>query len=167
MLAAAEAWFVRLNQWLIIALMGVMATLVFANVVSRYVFNYSIIWVEELTQYQMIWIVYLGAGLALREGRHVAVDLVQDMLPCALRRAMRIAIGVAMLLFLLTLMVLGLQITAFTWIQETPVLGIPTGLAYLGVPIGAAVCALHLAFVFRAFAERRFEAAEDLDAHSA
>ena len=62
----AEAWLVRANQALIIGLMAVMAVLVFVNVVTRYVFNHSIIWVEELTQYQMIWITYLGAGLALR-----------------------------------------------------------------------------------------------------
>ena len=30
------------------------AMLVFLNVVTRYVFNHSIIWVEELTQYEMI-----------------------------------------------------------------------------------------------------------------
>ena len=53
------------------------------------------LWVEELTQYQMIWITYLGAGLALRQGRHVAVDLVGDLLPPGLRRGLRIFIGVA------------------------------------------------------------------------
>lgn len=161
MLAVAERWFVRLNQWLIVVLMAVMAALVFANVVSRYVFNVSIIWVEELTQYQMIWITYLGAGLALREGRHVAVDILQDWLPAALRRLARALIWLAMALFLAALVYFGVQIAAFTWDQETPVMNIPTGIPYLAIPIGAAVFLLHLVLFARDFVERRFEHAAD------
>lgn len=163
-LAAAERWFVAANQWVIILMMGTMASLVFVNVVSRYVFNASIIWVEELTQYQMIWITYLGAGLALREGRHVAVDVFQDMLPESLRRYVRYFVGLAILAFLAALVVLGLQIVAFTWNQETPVMNIPTGVPYLGVPIGALVMALHLVLVLRDFADKRFE---HVDPHEA
>jgi len=155
---------VRLNQWLVIALMAAMAVLVFANVVSRYLFNYSMIWVEELTQYQMIWIAYLGAGLALREGRHVAVDLFEESLPPKGRHLLRVFIAILMLVFLAVLAVLGVQIALFTWDQETPVLNIPAGVPYLGIPIGAALCAVHLLLVFRDFAAKRFEHAEELDA---
>lgn len=164
--APLERAFVRANQWLIVALMGSMAALVFANVVSRYLFNHSIIWVEELTQYQMIWITYLGAGLALREGRLVAVDVLEAVMPPALRRGVRLVIGVAILAFLVTLVVLGFQIAAFTWTQETPVLQVPAGVPYLGVPIGALVCALHLVLVFRDFVERRFEGVDDVAEHA-
>jgi TRAP-type C4-dicarboxylate transport system permease small subunit len=152
-----ERAFVALNRWLVILLMGSMATLVFVNVIARYVFNDSIIWVEELTQYQMIWITYLGAGLALREGRHVAVDLFAEWLPQGLRRYVRVLVGLLMLAFLVTLAVLGFQIAAFTWNQETPVLNIPTGIPYLGIPIGASVMALHLVLFFRDFAASRWE----------
>lgn len=158
----AEAWLVRANQALIIGLMAVMAVLVFVNVVTRYVFNHSIIWVEELTQYQMIWITYLGAGLALREGRHVAVDTLQDLLPETPRRLLRTLVAAAIALFMLAVTVLGVQIAMFTWNQETPVMNVPAGLPYLGVPIGAAMCLLHLLTFWRAFVERRFESPQDL-----
>jgi TRAP-type C4-dicarboxylate transport system permease small subunit len=156
-LAALERGFVAANQWLVILMMGTMALLVFVNVVARYVFNFSIIWVEEFTQYQMIWITYLGAGLALREGRHVAVEVFQDRLPPGLRRHVRVFVGLAMLAFLGTLAVLGFRIAQFTWNQETPVLNIPTGVPYLGVPIGALVMAMHLVLVFRDYVDKRFE----------
>ena len=159
--AALETAFVRLNQALVVALMGSMAALVFLNVVSRYVFNHSIIWVEELTQYEMIWVAYLGAGLALREGRHVAVDTLQDLLPTLPRRLLRTGIALAIAVFLLLLTVLGFQIAAFTWNLETPVLNMPTGLPYLAVPLGAAAFLLHLLLFWRAFIERQFERAED------
>lgn len=156
-LPAAERLLVAANQWLIIGLMASMAVLVFANVVSRYLFNHSVIWVEEFTQYQMIWITWLGAGLALREGRHVAVDLLQDALPETTRRLVRAAIAATMLAFLLALAWYGVRIVAFTWDQETPMMGIRTGIPYLGIPIGALVFALHLVLFFREFVGQRFE----------
>ncbi len=165
--ARFETLLVRGNQALIVALMAVMATLVFVNVVSRYVFNHSIIWVEELTQYQMIWITYLGAGLALREGRHVAVDTLQDLLPQAARRVLRTLVAAAIAAFMLTVTVLGVQITLFTWNHETPVMNVPAGIPYLGVPIGAAMCLLHLLTFWRAFVERRFETPPDLSGDAA
>lgn len=159
-LSTAERAFVLANQGLIIALMAVMATLVFINVISRYLLNHSIIWVEELTQYQMIWITYLGAGLALREGRHVAVEILQDRLPRAICRPVRAVVAAAMLGFLALLAVLGVRIAAFTWLHETPVMNLPTGVPYLAIPIGAAVMGIHLALVFRDFTDGRLDHAE-------
>lgn len=160
--AQFEHAFVRLNQALIVLLMASMAILVFANVVMRYVFNQSIFWVEEFTQIQMIWVAYLGAGLALREGRHVAVDMLQDALPAPLRHAVRWFIAVATALFLLTLVLLGVQIAEFTWNQETPAMGLPAGLPYLGIPLGAAAMLLHLLLFWRQFVTRDFEQVEEL-----
>jgi TRAP-type C4-dicarboxylate transport system permease small subunit len=154
---------VRANQAAIVLLMASMAVLVFANVVMRYVLNRSIIWVEELTQYQMIWVAYLGAGLALREGRHVAVDTLADLLPPRLRHALRSLLAAAMVVFLLVLTVLGLQIVAFTWDQETPVLNLPSGAPYLAIPLGAAAWLLHLLLFWRRFVERDFEQAAEAD----
>jgi TRAP-type C4-dicarboxylate transport system permease small subunit len=159
---AIETVLVRANQWLVVGLMGSMVVLVFANVVSRYLLGRSMIWVEEFTQYEMIWVTYLGAGLALREGRHVAVDTLQDLLPERLRLRLRTLIACAIAAFLAVVCVLGVQIAAFTWDQETAVMNVPAGLPYLAVPIGAAACLLHLVVFWRSFVERRFERSEDL-----
>ncbi len=163
-LPRAELLLVRVNQALVVVLMATMAIFVFANVVSRYLLNHSMVWVEELTQYQMIWITWLGAGLALREGRHIAVDVVQELLPAPLLRGLRWAIVAAMLAFLAALAWYGAQLVAFSWNQETPMLGIRTGIPYLGIPIGAALFALHLVVFAREFVDRRFEHVEDLGA---
>lgn len=156
-----EVVVVRLNQALVVALMASMAVLVFVNVVTRYVFNHSIIWVEEFTQFQMIWVAFLGAGLALREGRHVSVDTLQDLLPDAARLWLRRLLAAAMAAFLAVLVVLGGQIVAFTWSQETPVMGLPTGAPYLAVPLGAAAMLLHLLLFWRRFVQRRFDLHDD------
>src|SRR3990167_3110257 len=114
-LAAAERVLIAGNRGLIVAMMAAMVALVFTNVVSRYILNFSIIWAEELSQYLMVWITFLGAGLAMREGRHVAVEMLQDALPQPLARTARLIVIIAVLVFLATLVVLGVMFVSFAW----------------------------------------------------
>lgn len=151
-----EQLVVAANRAVIFLMMAVMASLVFLNVVTRYIFNFSIIWAEEVSQYLMIWIAYLGAGLALREGRHVAVEMLQDRLPAALARRVRMAVGGLVLAFLGVVTLLGFQFVAFVWSQETPVLNVSLGIPSLAIPIGTLLFALHLGFMFRGYVGRRY-----------
>ena len=151
-----ERYFVATNRAVIFLMMVVMTTLVFVNVVARYAFNFSIIWAEEVSQYLMIWIAYLGAGLALREGRHVALEMLHDRLPVALSRKVRMVIGGIVLAFLGAVTVLGFQFALFVWNQETPVLNISLGIPSLAIPIGALLFAVHLVLMFGKYADRRF-----------
>jgi TRAP-type C4-dicarboxylate transport system permease small subunit len=151
-----ERYLVTVNRAIIFIIMAVMATLVFTNVIARYVLNFSIIWAEEVSQYLMIWIAYLGAGLALREGRHVALELLHDCLPVALRRKLRMAIGGLVVAFLGAITVLGFQFAAFVWQQETPVLNISLGIPSLAIPIGALLFAVHFVLMLRNYADRKY-----------
>ena len=167
-MARCEAWFVRANQWLLVALVAAMAVLVFVNVVCRYVFNFSLIWVEELTRYMMVWLGFLGSGLVLRFGAHVAVDLFQDLLPPAAARAVRAAIVVVLAFLFAAMAWLGVRYVAFAWEQETAVLNWSTGAIYLAVPIGALLMLLHLLLVASSFVSvREFEKSETFHAEEA
>jgi TRAP-type C4-dicarboxylate transport system permease small subunit len=159
-----ERVLVTLNRWIIIAMMAVMVLLVFMNVVSRYIFNHSIIWAEEVSQYLMVWVAFLGAGLALRQGRHVAIEILQDRLPSKARRMTRHLVALLLILFMGILIILGFQFARFAWDQETPVLNIPQGIPYLAVPIGALLLMTHLFFLYRAYIGGRYDAPESLEA---
>jgi TRAP-type C4-dicarboxylate transport system permease small subunit len=163
-LAACERVLLAGNRGLIIAMMAAMVALVFTNVVSRYIFNVSIIWAEELSQYLMVWITFLGAGLAMREGRHVAVEMLQDALPPRLARTARVIVVIFILAFLATLVILGVMFVSFAWDQETPVMNIPTGIPYLAVPIGAFLFFVHMAFISGDFLHKRVETPESTEA---
>ena len=163
-LAAAERVLLAGNRGLIVAMMAAMVALVFANVISRYVFNYSIIWAEELSQYLMVWIAFLGAGLAMREGRHVSVQMLQEALPQPVARFLRILLEIAILLFLASLVVLGVMFVRFAWDQETPVMNISAGIPYAAVPVGALLFFMHMVFISREYVDRRSEVPESLDA---
>ncbi len=163
-----KKWFewllVTLNRWIVIAMMAVMVTLVFVNVVCRYILNFSIIWAEEVSQYLMVWVTFLGAGLALRQGRHVAIEMLQDRLPSRARRMTRHLVALLLILFMGILTVLGFQFARFAWDQETPVLNIPLGIPYMAVPIGALLLGIHLFLLYRSFICGSFDVPESLEA---
>ena len=143
------------NRWALIALMAAMAVLVFANVVSRYLLNYSIIWVEELTRYMMVWVGFLGAGLVLRLGAHIALDALQDLLPERAAQVLRAAIVALLALTFAAMTWLGIRYAAFAWDQETPVMNWSTGAVYLAIPIGSALLLVHLLFAARRYIRAR------------
>lgn len=77
----------RLVEWLMALALAVMVLLVFGNVVLRYVFNSGIAWAEEISRLMFVWMIFLGAVLALRQHAHLGVELLQAKLPLWARRA--------------------------------------------------------------------------------
>ena len=166
MLQRFETAYVLLNQALIGLMMAAMFILVFTNVVTRYGLGFSVGWAEEIASFLMIWVTFLGAGLALREGRHVAIDLLQDRLPDSARSRLRLALALVILAFLALLTWLGVQFVLFGWRSVTFVTQIPRGIPYLAVPIGCAMFALHLLLILPRFVARDWDEvsrADDLD----
>jgi TRAP-type C4-dicarboxylate transport system permease small subunit len=157
MLEKVEKAFVRANKALIGIMMALMFILVFFNVVGRYCFRSSFGTTEEISSFLMIWVTYLGAGLALREGRHAAIDLFQDLLPERTRRHARACLGVVILLFLSALAYYGIRFALFGWSQVAAATQIPKGLPYLGIPLGAAVCGMHLILIFREWIDKQWD----------
>lgn len=162
-LRRVESAFVLLNQALIVFLMAAMTVLVFVNVLARYGFGASFGWAEELSRFAMIWTTFLGAGLALRYGQLVSVNILQGVLPPAGARALRIVSALLILAFVVALMVLGGQFAESSWGNRTSVLRLPKGLPYLAVPIGAAFLAVHLGFIWRRYVAGRFDEFIELD----
>lgn len=149
MLNRIDTLFVAANRWLLILLMAVMAALVIANVLSRYLAAHSFPWVEEATRFMMIWATFLGAGPALRVGGHIAVESLPQALPQPAARALRALLVAVMAATLALLAWLGADYVAFAWEQESPVLGWSLGQVYLAIPLGAALTLAHLLLVAR------------------
>ncbi len=66
--------FFKLLELLIVAAMVAMVVMVFGNVVLRYGFNSGITVSDEMSRYCFIWLTYIGAMVAMREGGHLGVD---------------------------------------------------------------------------------------------
>ena len=162
-----DRWLIRLNRYAVIGILAAMAIMVFANVVLRYVSGNSILWVEEVSRYLMIWLTFLGSGLVMRYGGHIGIDTLQERLP-AHAVAIRAFILVGLLAFFGVMVWLGIVYTLRTWSQTTPVMGVPIGAVYLAMPIGFALMIAHLLFMAAPYVRRRaFLADAEFDADAA
>ncbi len=80
-------WFFRLLELLVVLCMVAMVIMVFGNVVLRYAFNSGITISDEMSRYCFIWLTYIGAMVAMREGGHLGVDTVVKHLPVLGKKA--------------------------------------------------------------------------------
>ena len=53
----------------------------FANVVSRYLFNFALFWAEEIMVFLVVWCVFLGVVAVAFQGGHLKMDLVSTRIP--------------------------------------------------------------------------------------
>lgn len=58
---------------LVLLLLNIVANIM-AQVVSRYIFDTPLIWVEEAATYSFIWTTFIGAALGLKLRRHVNIE---------------------------------------------------------------------------------------------
>jgi len=157
-LRALEAWIVAANRALVTVVLAIVFVIVFINVVGRYGFNTSFAWVEEVARHLMILGAFGGAGLALREGRLVAISAVTGMLPEKAGLALRWAIVAVMFAFMAVMGWLGIGFVEFGWNKETMSTGISRGIPYLAIPIGCGLFLIQLLFFARRFVAQDFEA---------
>jgi TRAP-type C4-dicarboxylate transport system permease small subunit len=120
---AADLFF-KLLELLVVACMVAMVIMVFGNVVLRYGFNSGITISEEMSRYCFIWLTYIGAMVAMREGGHLGVDTLIKHLPLLGKKAC-LLVSECLMLFCNVLFLMGtyqmhnLQVT-----NISPVVGI-------------------------------------------
>ncbi|ALG72454.1 C4-dicarboxylate ABC transporter substrate-binding protein [Azospirillum thiophilum] len=124
-------------------LMASMIVLVFTNVVMRYGFSSGLRVSVELSRLGFVWVVMLGAVVALRRGEHLAVSEFSEVF---FPRAVPILRRFAWLVILVSVSMLfwgALRQTIANWSNISPLTGLPTGVMYLA----GAVSGLLMAFV--------------------
>ena len=73
-------------RWGAMFLVLAIAAIVAAGVFFRYALNDSLSWSEELAKYAMLWLVFLGAPIALRLGAHPNIEIVISRFPSKVTR---------------------------------------------------------------------------------
>jgi len=73
--------FFKLLEFLVVVMLVAMVVMVFGNVVMRYAFDTGITVSEEMSRYCFIWLTYIGAMVAMREGGHLGMDTLVRILP--------------------------------------------------------------------------------------
>jgi TRAP-type transport system small permease protein len=153
-----ELFFKLLELGVVLCLLA-MVIMVFGNVIMRYVFNSGILISEELSRYAFIWLTYLGAMVAMREGGHLGVDTLIKHLPLAGKKlcvflSESLMLAVNIMFFWGTWKMHGLQVT-----NVSPVAGLSMIWVYgMGYIVSVVMAAFNLHKLWRLLSGQLSEA---------
>lgn len=156
-----ERAFVLLNGAAVIAGLALMAVVVGWNVAGRYWGGFSLPWSDEVARYTMIWLTFLGSGLALREGAHVAIANAQEALPGPAQRALRLVILLILFGFFAFMVWVGIDYMNRMAVQRSAALRLPMKWVYAAMPAGFALMIVHLALVAPRYLRAGFASSDE------
>jgi TRAP-type C4-dicarboxylate transport system permease small subunit len=93
-------------------------------------------WVEEVGEYALAWLTFIGAAIGIRRGTHFAVSLVVDRFPAPLRRAVFVGHYALLVLFGALVAVYGWQVSELNSQSFSPALDLNLRWLYLSAVVG-------------------------------
>jgi tripartite ATP-independent transporter DctM subunit len=128
----ASGWLDRIDraielfaQYTAAALVLIEIAILLAGIIWRYALDNPLVWVDEVAEMLFLWLVSLGAVIALRRGEHMRMTIVMHMFPKPVRAILARLSGLVVVGFVLAVLIPGygymLQQAAIT----TPTLGLP------------------------------------------
>jgi TRAP-type transport system small permease protein len=117
--------------------------LIFATVLSRYVFNFSILFSQEVSKLLFIWSCFFAATVAYRQMAHIRFEFAESFL------GRKGVLATDVLIHSLSLVFFGLicgESVSYIWqIWETyfPLIGISQGWLYVSVLIASIIFLVH------------------------
>ena len=70
----------KVEKLLITILLTLMILMAFSQIVLRNFFATGIDWGDALVRYLVVWVAFIGAAIATREGKHITIDLLSRWL---------------------------------------------------------------------------------------
>lgn len=140
-------WLEKNLEITILAIMlATLTTLSFINVVSRYLFQSSIIWSEEVCRYCLVLSGFFSIPCWIRSQSGIRVDVFVQLLSKRIQHILNIFVHVFLLIFFIYLFInsLGVIKSISSLGQLTPTLRIPMKYLYVMVAIGFALSVIRV-----------------------
>ncbi len=126
----------RALEVLVVIITAVMSILVIVNVAMRFLFDSGIVVSEELSRYLFVWVVFVGAIIAMHRNAHIYVDFIRNSFPLKVQWTVKVIIDLLMLYCCYVMTTGALEVAAFNMMDRSPVAGIPMGLVFYSTAAG-------------------------------
>ncbi len=126
----------QIEEWTLFIIVISALISLFANVVLRYGFNYTLAWSEELVRIVIIYSTFIGASVAIKQGAMIRIDAVVQMFP-RLKKGLTVYTHILMLIFAGIMVFHGYKMTHLQLItnQKTIIMQIPLVIIYAIMPL--------------------------------
>ncbi len=108
------------------------------QIISRFATSTPAVWSEALVRASLIWMVFLGLSVTLRNGALVSIDLAHRLSPPKLRAWLEAASVLSSLVLIVVLFWFGWTMAMRVQFQIMAGLEISMSYAYAAIPVGSA-----------------------------
>ena len=122
-------------------------TLVFHEVVARYIFNKPTLYSVEFSEYLLIFLAFMAAAWVLQEDKHVRMQSILHLFPKRIQHLLISLNSCIVLLFCAILVWQGSKAAYIAWrggYHSSSLLNTPMWIPYLIIPLGSLLLALQL-----------------------
>jgi len=114
------------------------------QVISRYFFNFSLTWTEELSVALFVLMTYFGVSSAVTYRKHLRIDALLDVVPYQVKKALLIASDVIFICFNSYIVFPFFNIINDLGSAKSPILGISKALVYFFIPLMLTISSIKL-----------------------
>jgi len=137
-------------------LVGLLCVIVFLQVFSRYLLNFSLAWTEELSRFILIWVILLGGAIGIKRHSNFAIDIITNKFSKKIREKLEFFLNIILFIIIFDVFFLkGIHLSIMTYDQLTPALHIRMSWIYSALVVsGALSCCYILEDIFFLLSER-------------
>lgn len=117
--------------------MVMMVSILFSQVVARYVFQGAIVWAEETSRFAFLWMMFLSSSLAAKHRSHIRVTAPLLLLPKVWRGWVIFGVDILWTVFNLIMVVLSMQMiqNAMVYKYYSPALNFDMVYMFAVIPV--------------------------------
>jgi TRAP-type C4-dicarboxylate transport system permease small subunit len=119
-----------LIQWLCKIIIIIMVASVTIAVVGRYVFRFTPKWCEETGILCMVWVCFLSATLAIKDGIHIRMTIFEYFIPQKATKALHCFAYIFLLALHIAWIIAGWQLIEITIVPRMPSTQLPQATLY-------------------------------------
>ncbi len=135
----------QVQAWLTFGMVMLIMICVFVQVFVRYVLQKPLfLWTEELARFLLIWTVFLGIGVGVKNDAHFAMDVLPPLLGKRWGALLRLVNDLCMGAILVLLTLAGLRFSWFGLFQNSPNMEILMVWVFIAIPTGGILALTYL-----------------------
>jgi TRAP tripartite ATP-independent transporter, periplasmic protein len=128
-----------LEETILLILLVLMTAIMGVQIVSRYVFQNSLTWSEELVRYMFVWSAFLGVPFCIKHGLSIKVDQFRNLFPVPLQRILMYIDKIIIFLLFLVLFIYSFKVVRATYLsgQTSPAMQLPMWTVQISVTVSS------------------------------
>ncbi|MBE3113145.1 MAG: TRAP transporter small permease subunit, partial [Actinobacteria bacterium] len=115
-----------------------------AGIICRTFLNFSLLWVTDASNISIAWMLALSMSAAIYKKIHLTIEIIRNKFPQKVKKVLEIVLTLIIIAFFINLIFSGWKTGIMKMSIDFTVLGIPTGYAFMALPIFAFFSAIFM-----------------------